>query len=181
MRRPSSSLDEKPQRANDNFERRGLAWIMALARVELGSILAAYTYHVRPFEAVAGTRYDVLPYKELLQDGLRTHYWALANDVNLPRIAARFVANQESLGYIRRMTLAQAFFEGAFKIAAPEYAPVQQAELKQWRSNLTKLQDTLTDNMQAFIQQQARSREARRLLSECRNACKRLGARTKRE
>jgi hypothetical protein len=178
LRRAPSSLDESPLQAGDNFERRGLPWIMALARVELGSILAAYTYVRRPYEAVAGTRYDMAQYAEFLLDGLRMHYWALANDPDLPRIAQRFVANQESLAYIRRMTLAQAFFDAASRIAASDYAPVQVAELTQWRSTLNKVQGTLLSNMDAFIARQERNIEARRLASQCRDACNRLGART---
>jgi hypothetical protein len=40
LERESSALSEQPQGTDDEFERRGLAWLTALARVELGALAA---------------------------------------------------------------------------------------------------------------------------------------------
>ncbi|HUG89859.1 MAG TPA: hypothetical protein VML55_03435, partial [Planctomycetaceae bacterium] len=66
-------LREQPRHARDDFCRRGLDWVLGLARVEVGALLAGFTSHPRPFGAVAPQTYGVEAYRELLVDGLRTH------------------------------------------------------------------------------------------------------------
>ena len=49
----------------------GLARLMALARVELGAMLAGFAKLRSPFEAVAATPYDMEPFKEFVFEGAR--------------------------------------------------------------------------------------------------------------
>ena len=43
LEKEPSTLSEVAQRPDDDFARRGLAWIMALARVALGAMAAGFT------------------------------------------------------------------------------------------------------------------------------------------
>ncbi len=173
---PPSNLDEKPLAPSDSFERRGLNWMTGLARVELGAILASFTYVKRAFSAVAGKGYDRAEYHELLLDGLRMHFWALANDPALPETARKFIPDQRSLNYIRRMTLVQAFFDAALNIAANLYSDAQLAELKNWKNKLDEIQAVLLLNAEQFFARQAAAGERSLLASQCQNACKQLAA-----
>jgi hypothetical protein len=177
LRHPPSSLDERSETESEGFQRRGLAWIMALARVELGAILAAFTYVPRPFEAVAATAYDVEPYQEMLQDGLRSHYWALCGDSSLPRVAQRFLPTQESLAYLRRFVVAQAFLRAAYRAAERHYSAVQRAELNRWKQTLDTFQLKLVSNFRKFLAEQTLRRARKSYLTDCETACKKLAVR----
>lgn len=174
----ANNLTENPAQPGDDFARHGLPWMTALARVELGSILAAYTSVPHPFMSIAGSEYDVDQYREMLQDALRTHYWALANDPRLVDAAREFKPDQSSLAYIRRMTLVQALFDAAFRIGVKDYTPEQVSELRVWKATLNKIQARLMSNMQAYFLRKQRDRLLREIASQCQNACNRLGQRT---
>ncbi len=86
-------------RIKSPHERRGLAWVMALARVELGAMRAAQTYETRsaarleeyrrygprvagrdglgPFDKWPPTEIERDAFVELLLDGARQHYYEL--------------------------------------------------------------------------------------------------------
>jgi hypothetical protein len=148
---PRSSLDEAPLQQGDTFERRGFAWVTALARVELGAMLATHTEAQQPFVSVAGAGFDRREFTELLQDGMRSHYWALANDRNIKNVL-RKRPDETTLNYIRRLVMAQAFLQAAVQIAASSYGQVQLAELKSWKKNLDELQGTLIVHVQSYLE-----------------------------
>ena len=179
VQRGPSSLVAKKQDPNDNFERRGLAWLMALARVELGATLAGFTDHKRPFLIVAGNGYGQQEYKELLQDGMRMHYWSLADDSGMQRLRNKRVPDRESLAYVRRLTVAQSFLQAAFEIAATKYSAVQLVELRTWKKNLDELQGTLVGSIRLYLASRVdRSGSDRDLLDRCQIACNRLANRS---
>ncbi|MFT3878832.1 MAG: hypothetical protein QM703_04120 [Gemmatales bacterium] len=51
--------------------RKGLTWVVALARLEAGAILATFTTIPAPFEIVGPSQYEMPAYKELLMDGAK--------------------------------------------------------------------------------------------------------------
>ena len=51
-----SSLGEKPNGPSDDFARKGFRWITALARVELGAMLAGFTEHRQSIRGGDGDR-----------------------------------------------------------------------------------------------------------------------------
>ncbi len=130
LQRAPSSLAEKPAREKDDFSRQGFKWVTALARVEVGGMLASFTSHPTPFAAVAGKGYDKEEYAELLVDGARTHYWALVNDPQLKSIVRKFNPDAKSLTYLRRLNLANALIKAAVGIAPQHFTPLQLAEVQ---------------------------------------------------
>ena len=87
----------------------GLDWNMALARVELGAMLACFSSHRRPFEVVKPTDYDSEAYQEVLTDGMRAHYWSLKKDSVVKRIyrsgiPERVFVNYRTVG-LRRLSI----------------------------------------------------------------------------
>jgi hypothetical protein len=170
LQRGPSALAETPRAADDTFERRGLAWIMALARVEVGAMLAAFTEVVSPFEKVAGGGYDRAEYQEMLLDGMRTHYWALAGDANAAAVLKRKPTN-ETLNYIRRLTMVMAFQQAVAKLVGPMLSPPQAQELVAWRKQARDYTGSLLAQLQSSLGPGAPATD---LAAACGNACQRL-------
>ena len=161
-----STLGEKPLRAGDPFARRGLAWMTALARTEVGSMLAVHTQVSRPFRFVGPTRFDGKEYRELLFDGARTHYWALQNDRAFPAALRSVSVNDGLVAYSRRLLLSRALLHAAVGSSAPEsFYPAQRSELMAWKrfmdgaqaAIVLKIQRYLTDKVNTKVERTSRS------------------------
>ena len=150
LQKKPSSLAEREQEAGDQFERRGLEWIMALARVELGAMLATYTPTKKPFEEVRPSKFEMPAYKELLEDGLRTHYWALWSDPAAAKLA-RKTPRSITVAYVRRIALTLHFFNAVAKVNQGNLSPVQQVELKAWRRYLDDMWGTYVANIEDYL------------------------------
>ena len=150
---PPSSLAERPQNEQDDFSRHGFKWVTALARVELGGMLAGFSLHPAPFAAVAGKGYDAEEYMELLVDGARTHYWAMVNDPKFKQILRKFEPNGETLTYLRRLNLTEAFIGAAVAIAPQKYAPVQVAEFQSFLKPIKDARQNLRLSIELHLSQ----------------------------
>lgn len=100
----------------------GLMWVVALARMEVGGILATFSKHTNPFEIVGPTLWEMPAYRELLMDGAQTHFWALANDPNVAMVAMK-IPGREMLSYIRRIDLARSMLSAAARSNAQALSP----------------------------------------------------------
>lgn len=100
----------------------GLMWVVALARLETGGILATFSTHSNPFEVVGPTLWEMPAYRELLMDGAQTHFWALANDPNVAAVAMK-IPGTEMLSYIRRIDLARSMLSAAARSNAQALSP----------------------------------------------------------
>lgn len=153
LRIGSSSLAERSEKGDDSFERRGLDWVMALARVEVGAMLAGFTNVLSPFETVKPSEFELSAYKELLGDGLRTHYWALANDPQFPRVIAKSKVepDAQTVAFVRRLSVARAFHDAASRIGAAQLNAQQVAELQSWKNDLDGSQQELIANIEDYL------------------------------
>lgn len=156
QRRPSTlseigrTLSKTGQPQEDRFARRGLAWVMALARVEIGAMFAGFTNIRSPFEWVQPTQLEMSAYRKLLEDGMRTHYWSLANDPAFRKIV-RDTPDHKTVAYVRRLTLARAFLEAAGKAGTAQLTPPQVVELRKWHSDLDTARVALIASIQAYL------------------------------
>jgi hypothetical protein len=148
LEKGKSTLTEKPKKPGDNFKRQGLAWVVALARVEVAAMLAGFTRTKRPFEKVGATRFDLPAYGEMLLDGLRTHYWSLAADPRLRDVTRGRLTLGQLLTYSRRLLLARSFHDAVVRIGKGTFNNAQQAELKTWGRNLEKLHGKILSRVQ---------------------------------
>lgn len=150
----SRKLKTGPTRLNEPLEtdreRRGLRWVTALARVELGAMLAGFTDVPKPFEAVANPKFDMEQYQDLLLDGARTHYWALANDPALPNITKARKVNLDLLSYSRRLVMARGMLRAAVNSNIDRYDPSQLRELSSWKESLDVTQNTIIKKIRSF-------------------------------
>jgi hypothetical protein len=143
-----SSLNEAGD-PSVGWERQGLRWVTALARLELAAMLAAFTSLENPFEVAAVGTYDGEQYRALLLDGARCHYWALHNDPMLRVVMRDRSLNQNLLRYARRVELARAMLIAAAR--GNDYSPVQYEELKTWYDRLTAVDAKLNGIIQANL------------------------------
>jgi hypothetical protein len=155
----SSSLIPVSTSSQSNRENRGLAWVMALARVEVGGVLATFTGHPSPFESVAPSEFEMSAYRQLLLDGAQSHYWALANDPEVRRVA-KIEPNTQTLAYIRRLNVARHFLFAAIRSQTESLTPTQLAEAMSQKEQLEKLHRLYSQNVAEYMLVMNSSRKA---------------------
>ena len=138
-----SSLNETVAFEGDNYQRRGLGWIMALARLEHGAVEVGYQQNKNPFALEKLTVIEREPLAELLLDAVRSHFWAMkvepqANWVRHGRLTR--ISDRTALAYGRRSVMVQAMLESLFSIAGDKLAPVQLQELQNWYEQMNRMQ-----------------------------------------
>ena len=108
-----SNSAAQPQGAQNNptagkSTRSGLAWLMALARVELSASLSAYTDLENPFVKIPPTDFDRRQYEAIVFDDGLFHLQALNNDRDFQEISRKTKkASLLTLDYWRRLKLTQ--------------------------------------------------------------------------
>jgi hypothetical protein len=162
---------------NGGDARSGFRWVLALARVELGGILATFSPMPYPFVSVSPTDYEMEAYRNLLMDGARMHYFSLTKDPMLHR-AAQSVPGKPMLMYLRRLHVATAFIEAAGGSNAVNLTPLQQSEIASRRQELRELAVLFSDQITSYLAafQGSREQNSTNLVArDCRNLCDVLG------
>ncbi len=141
--------------------RQGLDWMLALARTELGSMLAGFSPTPRPFEAVGVSDFDMKAYKSLLLDGVRSHYWALIKDPDLASILATTEMSRV-LSYSRRLVVVRAMIRALMKSSRNDLSNLQMKELSSWFESLDRLQGQLTVAIRNYMRESVNSHTSTR-------------------
>ena len=169
-----NSLTQQQNSLDDDFARRGLPWVMALARIEYASILAAFTTTPNPFVSIRPSAHELSAYKSLLLDGGRMHYWSLSKDPVVKKITNTSPQNPIVLSYSRRLGLARKMLKAVAKAGIGELSPQQYRELASWKRDLDGLHAGIHLVIQSYlVSVQARStstttnREEREFLQAC--------------
>jgi len=150
----------------DEFARRGLNWVLALARVELGAMLAGFTDIKQPFQSFQSTppkldKKRILrtersssesrperfgentdypdAYGEVLIDALRTHYWALMQDPEIRKYNIKGVPENHLLTYGRRTYVTLLMHEAVWNYAGARWSSEQLAELTRWKADIASI------------------------------------------
>lgn len=129
---------------------RGLEWVLALARTELGGMVATFGQHPAPFAAVRPSKLETESYKTLLMDGAQTHYWALINDPDLAKVA-KSNPDTRMLAYIRRLNAARHFLHAGANGSLPELKPPQVAEILVEDKQLNSLRQNFTETVTQYV------------------------------
>ena len=125
-------------------------WVVALARIEAGAILATFTTLPSPFEIVGPSQWEMPAYKELLMDGAQTHFLALANDVNVGAVATK-LPGTETLAYIRRLNLARAMLNAAARSNAQELSLSEWLQLEAQDRQLLAMRNRLSLKVSRYV------------------------------
>lgn len=172
-------LSEPREQPEDDFARRGLDWVIALARVELGAMLAGFAGNTSPFELLSPSPFELHAYRELILDGARSHYWALNHDPALPMVRKQPPTNPLVLSYSRRALMTQAFLRAAIQLGAGNLAPDELRLLVAWTKQTDALRSEFVTSISEYLALDGlRTTVAQR---EYVNACTALIEATKRE
>jgi hypothetical protein len=136
--------------APSDAQRQGLRWVIALARLEAGAILATFTKNAAPFEDVGPSRFELPAFQELLMDAAQTHVLALANDARVHVVAAKNPDN-EMLAYIRRLTLARALLSAAARSNASHLSVQDWLRLEEQDRQLLAIRDLFAMRVRRFV------------------------------
>jgi hypothetical protein len=130
--------------------RTGLAWVTALARVELASMYATFTSLDSPYEAVGMTDLDKAAYSALLMDAAQTHVWALANDRNL-RSIAKATPDTLTLAYLRRLGVVRSLLNASARSNGSHLDESQARELLEQYSQIASLHEGFAATIAAYV------------------------------
>lgn len=98
--------DKKGPLLTEGFRRRGLAWLMALARVELGATLSMYGKVPSSFDVMAPDGFGRSEYFNLLVNDVAVHVNALKTDpLLLKKSGKKAGADSETAAYWRRLKI----------------------------------------------------------------------------
>ena len=159
VQKGTSTLAERPGKPHDDFKRHGFSWVVALARVEVAAMLAGFTRTKRPFERVPPSRMEFSAYQELMLDGLRMHYGALAADPRQKLAAKGDLPLREMATYSRRLHVARSFHKAVKKLGNSSFSSAQRAELKSWGKNLEELHVAIYLQIQEELKRMAAREE----------------------
>lgn len=136
----ASLLSESRKDGDGDYKQHGLDWVLALARVEVGAMLAGFTNHPQPFQAVGPGEYEREAYRELLTDGARTHYWALKKDPVSQNYPNTGVPENHLIPYGRRVLVAQEFLKAAAAFSQKQLMAIQKTEIAAMNKEIQQLQ-----------------------------------------
>lgn len=179
LQQKSTNLGEKPLAKNDDFQRRGLRWLTAIARVEVHAVLAAFSGNRDPFSVLPATEFDRDEYNEVLLDGTRTHYWAFQKDPTWPRELASGVPSSRTLAYLRRLAMLSQFVHAVMQRMGDQFDVGQAAEITSWQRQIRKASEQLTSKVSAAVARSQlrsirKSTQFHDLLEQCKGACARM-------
>ncbi|MCA9212581.1 MAG: hypothetical protein KDB27_05930 [Planctomycetales bacterium] len=146
-----SSLSIPNDYRSENNKLEGLRGVIALARVELGSMLAGFTDARLPFLGTPVHEFYASEYQQMLLDGAKTHYWSLLNDPQLKQVMRTPPENPIVLAYSRRLVIARSMLAAAVRGGRREYNNIQMRELSSWKDSLDGVQAVLVGSIQAYL------------------------------
>jgi hypothetical protein len=140
-------LSERGRNERDDFARHGLPWVLGLARIELGAMLAGFTSAEQPFRLMVPppksprfpARYGAKAYHELLVDGMRTHYWSLKSDPAVWNYRKTGVPENHLVTYTRRVTVARQFLVSARDASAGLLSKPQLDLIAKWEQEIASV------------------------------------------
>lgn len=130
---------DAPREWLDPFKRRGLAWMMALAKLELGATMSLYGKSKLPFTAYPPTQFDLDAFMRIMLDDTIAQMSNLANDPGFQFVLRSNRIDTWTLAYLRRIKLIRDMTNVLFALNDP----VITAQLYPYEKDLKKKQEGL--------------------------------------
>jgi hypothetical protein len=142
--------------AQNPSKKSGLAWLVALARLERNAMIMMYGKAAGVVETQSPTRMDAIAYRNLLLDGMQTQYIMLARSPDLELMFQHKKAEPDSqmIAYTRQLTLAITFHLAVQDMYHESITVQQQQELSQRLSLLGVRRDALLKRIDDFLEQE---------------------------
>ena len=135
-------------RFNDRFQKGGLAWMMALAQIELAATVSMYSDMEKPFSGVVTTKFGHEEYSELLIDDLVSHLKALASEPLFKEVLKlERQVDTWTLAYLRRLKVVKDLM-----ITISDFADVDTvAEMRPWFDELEEHEESLVSIVNIWL------------------------------
>ena len=119
-----AAKQSKPMAFEQSFKKNSLAWLLALARVEISATASMYGRSKTPFlDLVRNSNFGIEEYLSVLADDLNAHINALATDPDLKAVCKVNVkADSNTLAYLRRIKLVKDMLAAIQTAANDRYA-----------------------------------------------------------
>jgi len=134
---PEFDPDLRSENQNDGREgsepadaKLGLAWVIALARVEFGAIIAGFTTHPEPYVFVKPDTYAYRETMQLLLEGVVEHYADLKNDEAFNDYLKRNNGFLAALTISRRIRIARSMLRPIMQPERSRYSTDQANQLE---------------------------------------------------
>lgn len=150
---PGATADAASVKGN---RRLGLAWMTGLARVEVGTMLAAFSDIRRPFDVLPPSAYDASAFREILLDGARVHSHQLVNDGLVEKAVEQGLSRGgiALFSAIRHLILTRAMLGETAQRWAGDLPQEQAKEIVDWKRQLDDVQGSLSSFVQIGMQPQ---------------------------
>lgn len=160
---------------------RGLAWMIALARVEFGAVVSGFTEHPDPYMFVQPETFGYAETMQLLLEGVVSHYTSLQND-NAQADYLRENNNvQGALTVSRRLRIARSMLRPLMQPERSRYSEDQASQLETAAKDLDEAQVAVNVAISRFLTQVSTQQHDETVTREFVNACGRLLRAEKRE
>ena len=127
--RPSmakASSDDR-QKFEDKFKKKGLAWMMALAKIELAATKSLYGKEKLPFETMHVSDFDRKEFLQLLADDAMAHLRSLKDEALFKVVLNRkTMPDSNTVAYLRRLKLVKDMLESLARAGDPQVAATLQ-------------------------------------------------------
>lgn len=134
--------------------RSGLAWVIALARVEFGAMVTGFTTHPNPYQAVQPESLEYEETMQLLLEGVEGHFRALKDPDAVDAQVMKFYRDDQvksALAKARRVRIARAMLQALGKVDPTTYTDGQANELAAVQRELNSQQGELRDIISVWL------------------------------
>jgi len=134
--------------------RNGLAWVIALARVEFGAMVSGYTSHPDPYRAVEPESFAYVETMQMLLEGVKGHFQALQESGKTDDQIEKIYGDdrvKSTLAKGRRVRIARLMLHALGKAGLETYTGRQAEELTLVQRELDRQQTVLRRELKVLL------------------------------
>lgn len=150
--RQGSTAAEAEERGDDR--QNGLAWVIALARVEFGAMVTGFTAHPDPYQWVQPDTLAFAETMQLLLEGVEGHFRALRDTSKTDAQVKKIYGDDQvksKLAKARRVRIARVMLHALGKVDPTMYTERQAGDLTSVQRELTRQQTELHKSLKVML------------------------------
>ena len=149
----------------------GLSWLVALARLEFGAIVAGFTEHPDPYQYLQPDSFAYTETMQMLLEGAASHYLTLLNDEVQEQYIKENANIQGALTLSRRVRIARAMLRPMMKEERSRYTSNQANQLEKATNDLDTAQANVNSAITKYLSQTNTSEHTETVTSDLLRAC----------
>lgn len=148
---PTSTILEPPKDQEDRFAKQGLAWMMALARVEYGAMVSGFTDLDNHFHLETLGEKEKEAFTEILLDGVRMHYFSMINEPLGRAVLKGNAGFSQAFGFGRRAVMVRSMINALAEVSREDFNQAQQQELANINREIGNYADGSIASVSAYL------------------------------